>query len=392
MPNETPLSTYAKCSGCYSCEQICPKSCIKMVVDQEGFWYPVVDKQKCINCHLCERACPIVTPLTSVTIEQPKAYAAYNLNEEIRAQSSSGGVFTALAEYVLSLGGVVFGAAFQDDFSVSHICVETAEQLNKLRGSKYLQSKIGNTYKEAKGLLDSGRIVLFTGTPCQIEGLLAFLGKEYDNLYTQDLICHGVPSPMVWQKYVKYREKKAASTTRRTFFRHKNYGWKMYSVQFEFTNCTEYIQAHDVDLYMTSFLRNWCLRPSCYACHFKKKNRLSDITLADFWGIENVCPEMDDDKGTSLVLVNSKRGNLLFDKIQNNLAIEKVDFEKSIEYNPSMVSSCSVPQERDRFLDKMQRCNFEKCFNCFLPHDSLGRKIYVFLACWKKKIVGKVFK
>ena len=354
------LKKIQNCSGCHACASICPKSCITMKTDKDGFWYPQVNKTDCINCHLCEKVCPILSALPVSDKNAPVAYAAYNIDEKTRLESSSGGIFSLLAQKILSDGGVVFGASFNDRFEVEHIAVDPVDDLYKLRGSKYVQSRIGDSYQQAKRFLENGRTVLFTGTPCQIGGLKSFLGKEYDRLYTQDIICHGVPSPMVWQRYVKFREKKAASSTRRTFSRHKKYGWKMFSVQFEFTNCTEYIQAHSVDLYMTSFLRNWSLRPSCYDCHFKSLQRQADITLADFWGIQNVAPEMDDDKGTSLVLIHSEKGERLWDSVAEQMVFRSVSVEQAIQYNSSAVQSVAEPPNRAAFLKAIRKRDFEK--------------------------------
>ena len=254
----------------------------------------------------------------------------------------------------------MFGAAFADDFkSVHHICVDNKADLEKLRGSKYVQSKIGDTYKQAKEYLDSGRKVLFTGTPCQIGGLYSFLRKDYDNLYTQDIICHGVPSPMVWEKYVEEREIKAASTTQRMFFRHKKYGWKTFAVLFEFSNNSAYVKRLHEDAYMRAFLSNSCLRPSCYACSFKSMKRQADITLADFWGIQSVLPEMDDDKGTSLVLVHSDKGRDLLAELSDKIKSRKVNTDIVEKYNPSVAKSVSVNDKREGFLKDIRNEDFE---------------------------------
>ena len=287
------------CCGCHACAQICPQHCITMQPDAEGFLYPQIDETACIHCNLCEKVCPILQSLEEPKDKTPAAYAAINKDDDIRRQSSSGGVFTLLAEYILAQGGVVFGAAMADDQrSVRHIAVETPEDLAALRGSKYLQSTIGNTYGEAKQALQAGRKVLFTGTPCQIEGLKSFLqGREYPNLYCMDVICHGVPSPLAWQTYVSEQETRAGVPARRTFFRHKKYGWKTFALLLEFSNNKAYECVLSKDAFMQAFLQNACLRPSCHACHFKKLNRVSDITVADYWGVQNQQPDMDDDKG-----------------------------------------------------------------------------------------------
>ena len=349
-----------KCSGCSACANMCPHNCIEMQFDNEGFLYPKVNYGKCTNCGLCEKSCPIINPISANNT--PKVYAAYNKNEEIRLNSSSGGIFTLIAEHVLRLDGVVFGACYNNKFEVVHSYTESIEGLEKFRGSKYVQSSIGNTYKKAKVFLDEGKVVFFTGTPCQIGGLLAYLRKNYDNLYTQDLICHGAPSPMVWGRYVKYREKCAGAPTQRTFFRNKKYGWKMYSVQFEFSNCTEYIKHLREDVFMKGFLSDLYLRPSCHKCSFKAEHRPSDITLADFWGIENVLPEMDDDKGTSVIMINSNKGRLLFNGVKDQMVLggKEVDISTIKKYNPALVKSAIAHKNRRKFFHNINKYEFDE--------------------------------
>ncbi len=343
------------CSGCHACVNICPKKCIEMKSDDEGFWYPIADKDKCINCGLCDKICPILHPIYSKRELAPTALAAVNTNDEIRLKSSSGGIFTLLAEWIIKQGGVVFGAAFTNDYkAVHHIAVDTVEELEKLRGSKYVQSLIGDTYKQAKGILESGRAVLFTGTPCQISGLYSFLQKDYDNLYTQDIICHGVPSPMVWRKYVEEREKEASSQTFRMSFRCKSCGWTTYSTMFEYKNHSKYQRLYSEDPYMKTFLSDMCLRPSCYNCSFKGVSRKSDLTLADFWGIQNVCQEMDDHKGTSAVLIHSEKGHFLLNSIKSSISSREVPLESIVRYNPSLVRSSAMPEKRSEYMSQIQ--------------------------------------
>ena len=364
----------AKCSGCGACRDICSVRAIDLVADDEGFLYPRINIEECIKCGKCDRICPIENRRKKAD-EGNKiiAYAAQTKDEYIRQNSSSGGIFTEIATYIINNGGIVFGAAFDETFKVIHIGVDDTDNLERLRGSKYVQSEIGNTYAQVKTYLESERMVLFTGTPCQIAGLYSYLGKNYDNLYTQDIICHGVPSPMVWKKYVEFREKKAAAKLRRPFFRHKKYGWKKYSVQFQFTNGTEYIQDISDDLYMRGFLRNLCLRPSCYHCAFKSKNRAADITLADFWRIEKICPELDDDRGTSLVILHSSRGRELFDKIKDNLIYQKTDFEGAIKYNPAMTESVPVNSDRSAFMKCIKEDGFKSAEKRYLSIPFISR-------------------
>lgn len=352
------LSNIQNCMGCHGCANICPKKCIDMKPDVEGFLYPTVDYCICIKCNKCVKVCPIIN---KVDLDiNPIAYACINKDEEIRLDSSSGGVFTLIAEKVIDKGGVVFGAAFNDEFEVEHNFIETKDQLGIFRGSKYVQSKIGITYEQAKMYLNSGREVLFSGTPCQIAGLKSFLGKYYSNLITLDIICHGVPSPDVWQKYIKFRENQSGSSIEKIAFRRKESSWKRFSVSFKFSNNTEYRQNLTKDLYMRVYLKDICLRPSCYKCYFKTLNRQSDITLADFWGIQYILPEMDDDKGTSLILVNSKKGKLMFNDISERMIFKEVDIFQAIKFNLPAVKSVKPNKNRDEFFLHLNRLPFDK--------------------------------
>lgn len=377
------------CNGCHACATVCPKGCITMEANDEGFLYPKINLEACIHCGLCSKICPIekTEPFTANT--QIQALAAINKDDDVRAQSSSGGVFTAIAKEILQRGGVIFGAAFEGDFSVAHRYVENEEDLKLFRGSKYVQSKIGDSYKKAEEFLKAGRWVLFTGTPCQISGLYAYLRKSYNNLITQDIICHGVPSPLVWQKYIDYRKAEAnGGQPREITFRAKDESWKTYSVVFSFEDETKYRQTVHKDPMMKAFLRDLCLRPSCYDCKFKSKHRVSDITLADFWGIQKVLPEMDDDKGTSLVILHSPRGLELFEKIKDNLIYKQTDFEEAIFYNPAMIRSVNKPTQRDGFMKTVKEKGFKKAERKYL-RVTTKQKIKKVLSKIKRKILRR---
>ena len=387
------------CMGCYACATICPENCISMDADSEGFWYPKVDYDKCIKCGLCIKVCPIINKIT--VDNKPKAYACNNKDEAIRLESSSGGIFTLVAEQVINRGGVVFGVGFDEDFKVVHSYIDNKEELNRFRGSKYVQSKVGDTYERAKDFLEQGREVLFTGTPCQIGGLKSYLGKEYDNLFCMDNICHGVPSPKVWNKYITYRENQANAVTKEINFRLKNEGWKTYSVYFSFDNDSEYRQINSKDMYTRVFLKDICLRPSCHACEFKTLNRESDITLADFWGIQNMLPEMDDDKGTSLIFVNSEKGQLMLNKIKDDILYDEVDINKAVSYNSAAIKSVATNPNRDRFLKELDKLEFDElvkkyCTDSFQVRIKIKAKSTVYIVLKKtgllmaaKKILKK---
>ena len=301
------------CCGCSACAQICPKQCIAMMPDSEGFCYPKINETICVKCGLCEKVCPM---LKSQNMQgQVHAWAAYCKEDKIRLASSSGGIFSLLAEEILEEGGVVFGAAFDGQMMVHHVAVESVRDLERLRGSKYLQSRIENSYADVKAYLAADRKVLFSGTACQIAGLLHFLGRPYEKLWTVDVLCHGVPTPTLWKNYLSEQNRAFKMPVRQISFRDKSQGWKKYQMAWKVEGGEIYRQPPSRNPYMRLFLSNICLRPSCYDCHFKGFPRVSDLTLGDCWGVEQHSPEMDDDKGTSVVIVNTEKGNTLREKI-----------------------------------------------------------------------------
>lgn len=349
------------CNGCSACASICPKKCIQMVNDKNGFLYPLIDQKECINCNACVKACAVLTPNKLNEYEQI-AYAVINKSEQVRKDSSSGGVFNEIAKKVLQDGGVVFGASLNENFEVEHIYVDSLDNLYKLRKSKYVQSKIGNSYIKTKEFLEQGKKVLFTGTPCQIGGLKKFLNKHYDNLITQDIICHGVPSPKVWKKY--FQSKSNGKTISNVSFRDKKFGWKKYCIKFSHDKGESY-SVHRQDSFMKVFLKDLSLRLSCYNCSFKSHKRQSDITLADYWGVEKIHPEMFDDLGTSLVFINTKKGNDLFMSVSDEFDYIQTDLTKAIEQNPAMIRSVQMNKKRDKFFAKLDSADFEKLANKF---------------------------
>lgn len=354
------IKNKSECSGCHACFNICPKQCITMTYDSEGFLYPVVDMSACIDCGLCEKVCHVHAAIQNKA--EPKAYACYSLNEEIRAESSSGGMFSLFADNILEKGGAVFGAAFDDNLNVKHICIDSKEQLYKLRGSKYVQSTIGDTYKKAKELLENGKTVLFTGTPCQIQGLRHYLGKDYDNLYTQDIICHGVPSVKLWDKYLKHIKslhKSDISTQIQPFFRDKTSGWLNYSVKVRLKDGTAHCQSHKKDPFMQMFLSDKALRPSCYSCAYKGIYRDSDITLADFWGADKQVPDMFDDRGTSLLFVNTQKGAALFSEIMGLCKYKEVSANDAVKRNPAAHTSATCVFARRKIMKNIDAWDFE---------------------------------
>jgi len=308
-----------------------------------------------------------------------KVYAAYCKDEKIRIKSSSGGLFSAIANYVISNNGVVFGAKFNEQFEVVYSKAETNEELASFRKSKYVQSKLGlNVLESIEAELATGRMVLFSGTPCHANAVLKYLKKDYDNLYTIDFVCHGTPQPRVWKEYIKYLENKYHSEVTDVDFRDKEDSWKNYSVKINFKNGTVYKNSFREDAYMQAFLSDLTLCGSCYNCKSKGINRNTDITIGDFWGIYNICPEMDDDKGTSLVLEHSIKGEELINKVVNDLKILEIKSDDYVKYNPSIVNSARKHIYNDYFDKRLGRRRFDKLVNdCLHPnyYSRIVRKI-----------------
>lgn len=314
------------CCGCTACVHICPVNCITMQEDEEGFLYPVIEEEKCIHCHKCEGVCPVQN--TKQINTKTETFVGYCTDKEIRKQSSSGGIFSVVAEWIIQQKGVVFGAAFDINFEVHHIAIETKEELEKLRGSKYVQSRLENVYPEVKQFLQMKRKVLFTGTACQIVGLKNYLNKEDENLYTMDVLCHGVPSPKIWRMYLDEKQKQYHASIKKYEFRNKENGWNNYSINIMFTDKKQYFVRYFEDDFMGMFLGNIDLRPSCYACHFKGFPRISDMTIGDCWGIEKHMPDMDDDKGTSVIMAHSSKGERMIEGVRDNLRLREATLDK----------------------------------------------------------------
>ena len=379
-----------ECCGCHGCTNICPKECISMEIDNEGFWYPNVDKNKCIDCNLCVRVCPIInTP----AIEKIKiqAYACKNRDENVRLKSSSGGIFSLLCKEVIDKEGVVFGAVYDKELNVKHIYSETLAGCEEFRGSKYVQSKIGETYKEAKGFLEQGRIVLFSGTPCQISGLDAYLMKKYDNLILVDIACHGVPSPLVYRQYINRLEKNNNIKIKNINFRDKSTGWKGYSFRVE-TEKGAITEKGYENIFMKGFIGDIYLRPSCYACKFKKPLTSADLTLADYWGIENNHPQFDDDKGVSLILTNTTKGKDLISSISSYIEYIDTDYSRATRYNQSIIRHVKYNPKREAFFKEFNYENLEEII-LKLTRISLGikvkNKIRGTLGQVKRKIIAR---
>lgn len=354
-----------KCTGCMACACICPRNAISIIEDEGKFLYPKINYDYCNNCNLCERVCPVISKCNENNYIG-KALACINKDEKIRMQSSSGGIFSLIAEHIIKNNGIVFGVSLNDELEVVHTYAENVEDLKKFRGSKYVQSNIDKTYSIVKKFLDEGRKVLFTGTPCQVEGLYSFLRKEYLNLYTQDIICHGVPAPQLLEKYIQYKEKDNQGKINKVSFRDKeNLGWSNFQLKIDYETKNE-CMSHDEDPFMQLFLRDIALRKTCYDCNFKRENRISDITLADFWGINNVLPEMNDEKGISAVMINSEKGMELFENIKEKIIYKETTKKEIQKYNPNFVKSAKKFDRREEFFKDLENKDFEYLIEKYL--------------------------
>lgn len=338
------------CCGCGACLNVCPKNAISFREDAEGFAYPSVDEGKCIDCSLCVKVCPVLSP--DVERLPLKVYAAKNRDLQERIQSSSGGMFLPLAREVLRLGGQVFGVEFSEDFrSARHACASDADGVKRFSGSKYIQSDTGRTYSQTKMFLENGVPVLYSGTPCQIAGLRKFLRKDYENLYTVDLVCHGVPSPGIWRRYM---DETAPEGTASVNFRDKVTGWKRFSlVMKDSSGKVLFSQREDENVFMDGFLKNLYLRPSCYLCPARKGRSGSDLTIADYWHLKKTLPDFDDNTGVGLVLVNTAKGARLFDSVD----FERVEtpYAPASAGNPAIENDFRPLKGREAFFRKAVR-------------------------------------
>lgn len=364
------LASHSLCSGCTACYAVCPRKAISMTPDVEGFTHPCVDESLCNHCGLCERVCPVLHPKESRT---PLAvYAAKAKDESLRMDSSSGGVFSVLALNVLKNGGLVFGAAFDhSDWHVYHRSIDNEVDLSELRGSKYVQSEMGDEFRAVKDGLEAGRDVLFSGTPCQIAGLKSYLLSSkrvmMDKLLLVEVVCHAVPSPLAWKKYLGKRiasmcggKMGGLGDIRRISFRRKNCGWKRYAMSLEISSGMAYLACFDKDPFLKGFLFDLYNRLSCHNCQTRDLRSGADLTIADYWNVHQRFPEIDDDKGVSLVLVNTEKGSRMVSAVSSSVDMYLSDFDHACKTNPAIVYSKLSHNNRASFFKKVNTVDFDK--------------------------------
>jgi acetyltransferase-like isoleucine patch superfamily enzyme/coenzyme F420-reducing hydrogenase beta subunit len=352
------------CCGCNACADICTHDAIQFTTDVEGFWYPEIDKEKCANCGLCEKVCPVIhaTELKKNDLEQSICYAAEHKNLEVVFDSTSGGAFSALADIMYKEKGYVGGAVFNDEFSIRHYISNDKKDLPKLRSSKYAQSNLSGFYKEVKQILVNGEKVLVCGCPCQMTALRAFLQNDYDNLIIADFVCRGINSPKVFRKYLDTFEERYGSPIVYSKAKSKEYGWRSLTHKAVLANGKSYYETKDVNYFTKGYLHtNVYCRPSCYECRFKGFPRIADVTLADYWGIEKIDKTMDKDLGTSLVMINSRKGQAYFEKVKQRINYIQTPFDSILQGNLALTKPLPPPLvDRTQFFMDLDEMTFSK--------------------------------
>lgn len=377
------------CVGCTACSQICPKRCITMQADEEGFQYPSVDTRQCIECGQCKTVCPTLHG-SNGNMPQ-KVYAEKNRNEKIRTTSSSGGVFYELAKKFIENGGMVYGCAFDKNMIARHIGASTVAELDGLRNSKYVQSDLGDILSEVKKHLTAGDKVLFSGTPCQVAGLRNYLGKDYEHLYVVDVLCHGVPSPKLFADYLDDLSKQYGNGNPISVnFRNKKRGWKRLHMEVCFDNGKCHFVYSGFDRYEGLFLSNLSLRNCCYTCKFARAERLGDITLGDFWGIGKKYPKWDDDKGISVVMVNTSKGLNIFKDSETLFESKEEEFDTVRSGQRTLYAPTQKNPNRDEFYKLYTQTGFRSAADKYIRVPSAPVRAYYTVMRWGLDIVRKL--
>lgn len=374
-----------KCYGCSACFNICPTKCISMRPNKRGFLEPIVDKEKCINCGACIKICPRLKKYDKEKKHEIKTFIVKN-NKDIRNISTSGGFFSVVADYFIKNKGVIYGCIVDKNLKIVH--VRTEKDYSRMRGSKYVQSELTNTFSLIKKDLLDNRLVLFTGSPCQCAGLRSYLGKDYDNLYILDFICHGPQSPLLWSEYIKFLTEKKGKIKDYNF-RTKINGWHSHTEVVEFENGEKEYDTLDTNINKELFHLGLSLREACYDCQFTSLNRIGDITMGDAWGLEKINPSFDDNLGTSLIIVNSNKGQNLFDKIKSNVVYEEQNIEDYITYNPRLKNSRPNSKKREEFWKLYDKKGFKGVIKKYTGYNKVKkikkfiRTILIKLHLWK---------
>lgn len=364
---------FEHCTGCGACAQVCPKKCIQNKENIEGFVYPVINENDCINCNLCQKVCPINK---SQELVNSKAYAAVNRNADSLMKASSGGVFDSIARYALDAKGIVYGCAFSEDLRAEHTRIDCVDKLSMLYGSKYVQSDINNTYSEVKMDLNVGRLVVFSGTPCQVAGLKSFLNRQYENLITIDIICHGVPSQAYFDKYIDMLRKQYQGSVVDFNFRSKaNHGWSL-AGDFAYVKNDEK-KKHSLfyfdNYYYHYFLESSIYRKSCYTCKYANLYREGDFSLGDLWGAERYNFDFDTSKGCSLLLVNSNKGNKILKFL--DIYLSEIDMETAVQYNAQLSHPSVKPACWEKRIDDFKNKSAQEIQTEYLREYRVKRMI-----------------